>query len=127
MSETYQLCILVAGFGLLIILLVFWFGLHVLRAGEDFFWHVYHDAMQAFWKASPTSRPILPRLAVEALAERLQRRNEFWTSYGQVVIAALIIIVLTILLLTKTINADAGLPILSAVSGFAIADRKSVV
>jgi hypothetical protein len=40
-------------------------------------------------------------------------------------IAILIAIVLTILLLTKSITAEAGLPILSAVSGFAIAKGMS--
>jgi len=63
----------------------------------------------------------LPRYVTEIFSELLERRNEFWTSYGQLIIATLIIIVLTILLLTKTITAEAGLPILSAISGFAIA------
>lgn len=43
------------------------------------------------------------------------------TNSGQFVTAILIIIVLSILLLTKTISAEAGLPILSGVSGFTIA------
>jgi hypothetical protein len=119
--ETYQLCILVGSLGLLFVLLILTFGLRLLRAEEDAFLRIYSDAMRAFWSGSPTTRPMLPRLAVEAQADRLQRRNEFWTSYGQIVIAALIIIVLTILLITKTITAEAGLPILSAVSGFALA------
>ncbi len=41
-------------------------------------------------------------------------------------IALLVIVFLTILLLTKTISPEAGLPILSAVSGFAIAKGISV-
>jgi hypothetical protein len=63
----------------------------------------------------------LPRYLSDAYAEYLQRRNEFWTTYGQVVIATLIIVILSILLLTKTISVEAGLPILSGISGFAIA------
>ena len=51
----------------------------------------------------------------------LQKRNDFWEHYGQVALAVLIVIVLAVLLLTKVISAEAGLPILSAVAGFAIA------
>jgi hypothetical protein len=47
--------------------------------------------------------------------------NEFWTTYGQVIIVIIIITLLTVLLLTKTISPDAGLPILSAVAGYGIA------
>jgi uncharacterized membrane protein YhaH (DUF805 family) len=56
-----------------------------------------------------------------AYAEHLSRRNEFWTTYGQVTVAILLLIVVTVLLLTKTIEPDAGLPILSGIAGFAIA------
>ena len=63
----------------------------------------------------------LPRYLHDSYIEYLQRRNEFWTTYGQVLIAVLIVVVLAILLLTKTISAEAGLPILSGISGFAIA------
>lgn len=70
-------------------------------------------------------RSNIPQHFVNANAEWLQKRNEFWTTYVQVTVAALIIIVLAILLITKTISAEAGLPILSAVSGFAIAKSAS--
>jgi hypothetical protein len=51
----------------------------------------------------------------------LEKRNDFWEHYGQVALAVLIVVVLAVLLLTKVISAEAGLPILSAVAGFAIA------
>jgi hypothetical protein len=70
-------------------------------------------------------RSNIPQHFVNANAEWLQKRNEFWTTYVQVMIAALIIIILAVLLITKTINPEAGLPILSAVSGFAIAKSAS--
>lgn len=63
---------------------------------------------------------------MDAYSEQLQRRSEFWTSYSQIIVAALIIIVLTILLLTCSISAEAGLPVLSGISGFAIAKSVSV-
>lgn len=52
----------------------------------------------------------------------LDKRNDFWQYFGQVALAVLIVVVLAVLLLTKVIiSAEAGLPILSAVAGFAIA------
>lgn len=51
----------------------------------------------------------------------LRERNDFWDKYGQVLIAISIIVVLTVLLLTRTISPEAGLPVLSGVGGFAIA------
>lgn len=63
----------------------------------------------------------IPRHLAESYAAFLQRRNEFWTAYGQVLLAVLIVTILAILLLTKAISAEAGLPIPSGVSGFAIA------
>ncbi|MBI5746923.1 MAG: hypothetical protein HZA13_07960 [Nitrospirae bacterium] len=76
--------------------------------------------MLHFWEKTGI-RPNIPRYLSDSFAEFLQRRNEFWTTYGQVLISALIIIILSILMLTKTITAEAGLPILSGISGFAIA------
>lgn len=58
---------------------------------------------------------------VDSYADYRERRNEFWSVYGQIVLAIFIVVILAILLITKTISAEAGLPILSAVSGFAIA------
>jgi hypothetical protein len=51
----------------------------------------------------------------------LERRNELWQQFGQISIAALVAITLAVLLLTKTIDAIAGLPLLSAVGGFSLA------
>ncbi|HEU4951095.1 MAG TPA: hypothetical protein VFT46_04045 [Holophagaceae bacterium] len=65
-------------------------------------------------------RANLPRHFVDSNKDFLLRRNEFWTTYLQVVVAVLIVIILALLLLTKAISAEAGLPILSAVAGFAI-------
>ena len=56
----------------------------------------------------------------------LRERNDFWEKYGQVIVAIVIIVVLAVLLITKTISPEAGLPILSAVGGFAIAKTASV-
>jgi hypothetical protein len=124
MSENaiYQVSILVVLLGLVAVAAIVYFGLVLTRR-----WFLEGVPEPDFmnWLQNPLApdppREEILRYLAEAYAEHLQRRNEFWTSYGQVVIAALIIVVLSILLLTKTISAEAGLPILSGVSGFAIA------
>ena len=55
------------------------------------------------------------------LSDSLERRNEFWVTYGQIVVSIFLVCIITLLLLTHTITAEAGLPLLSAISGFAIA------
>ena len=55
-----------------------------------------------------------------------EKRNDFWTIYGQIIICLFIICIIALLLLTKVISPEAGLPILSAISGFAIAKGSTV-
>jgi hypothetical protein len=62
----------------------------------------------------------------QLIAQYLENRTEFWLAFGQIIVAVLLIAVLAILLITKTINAEAGLPILSAIAGFAIAKGVSL-
>ncbi len=57
----------------------------------------------------------------QELSDYRARRNEFWTTFGQILLSIFIATVITVLLLTKIIEPDAGLPILSGISGFAIA------
>lgn len=66
-----------------------------------------------------------PRSFTNLRKSELQERNSFWETYGRIVICIFIIFIIAILLLTKVISAEAGLPILSAVSGFAIANNSS--
>lgn len=63
---------------------------------------------------------------LDLIKEFLERTNEFWIIYGQIALATFIVAVLFVLLLTRTISSEAGLPILSAVSGFAIAKGASI-
>ncbi|MGB2518661.1 hypothetical protein OLL83_000757 [Shewanella algae] len=63
---------------------------------------------------------------VDAYLGYLRERNNLWDKYGQIILSIIIIMVLAILLLTKTISPEAGLPILSAVGGFSIAKAASV-
>lgn len=122
-SQLLWLCILVGVLSLAVVGGIVWFGFAIFRmriAGQFFDYPFLNELFHRWMKGSPPYDDI-PRHLAESYSEYLQRRNEFWNTYGQVLIAIFIVTVLTILLLTKAISAEAGLPILSGVSGFAIA------
>jgi hypothetical protein len=127
-STIFYICIIVSVIGILSIIGIIYFGVIILRnqlfKGLDHpsFWE---EIVHRFPPTNQVRLDELPRHVVGAYQEYLERRNEFWATYGQVIIAVLIIIVLSILLLTKAISAEAGLPILSGISGFAIAKSVS--
>jgi hypothetical protein len=52
--------------------------------------------------------------------EMITRRYEFLTFYGQFIVSALVVGAITVLLLTGTITADAGLPVLSTILGIVL-------
>jgi len=112
-----------------LVLIVAILGLVIVGAIVFFAWKAFSDDSRGFvnyenyldFLSTHKIRSNLPVYLNEAYADYLQKRNEFWSTYGQVVVAIFIVIILAILMLTKTITAEAGLPILSAVSGFAIA------
>lgn len=99
----------------------------VYRFGKDIYnktcWDSFrvkeHRLLDWLLNNHPTNNEL--KALVDSYSDHRERRNEFWAIYGQVVIAIFIVLILAILLITKTISAEAGLPILSAVSGFAIA------
>lgn len=117
-NEIFLLCLLVATAGVGVIIAIAWFGNRIFGKSQYDFWGL--ERFLSFW-TDQNIRPNIPRYFLDALTESLQRRNEFWITYGQIITSTLIIVILTILLLTKTISAEAGLPLLSAVTGFAIA------
>ncbi len=118
----FWLSVLVMLFGASIIGGVVWFGLRVFyeRLGYP---HPFVEHLMERWMHAP--RPPRVEVAAQVVADSVsdyrERRNEYWTTYGQIILSIFIVALLTVLLLTKTINADAGLPILSGISGFAIA------
>ncbi len=124
-NEVVIISLLVSMLGLIVIAGIVWFGYILARISRKSMTLTGNPALDeifAEWvKQGSGSSDDLPRIAYESYAEYLQRRNEFWTAYGQVLLAVLIVVVLTVLLITQTITAEAGLPILSGISGFAIA------
>ena len=47
------------------------------------------------------------------MSDYRERRNKFWTTFGQILLSIFIVSVLTVMMLAKIIEPDAGLPILS--------------
>ena len=120
----FWICIIVSIIGLAIIIGLILFGMVIMRVKlfKNINNEYFIDKFLFHWLDNNQNRlNNIPQHFENAYTEYLQRRNEFWTSYGQIIIAILIAIILCILLLTKSISAEAGLPILSAISGFAIA------
>lgn len=113
--------------GALIVVLIILFGVLLLHARrwrkEPYPLEMLVRELHHLMMNGPRRREALAvgTLVGSAYAEHLARRNEFWVSYGQVTVAVLLLIVVTVLLLTRTIDPDAGLPILSGIAGFAIA------
>ena len=124
-KEVVIISLLVSVLGLIVIAGIVWFGYilaRVSRKSPALTGNPALDGVLAEWiRQGSGSSDDLPRVAYESYSEYLHRRNEFWTAYGQVLLAVLIVVVLTVLLITPTITAEAGLPILSGISGFAIA------
>jgi hypothetical protein len=125
-ASVIYVCLLVGIIGLIVLGGIAAFGVFIYRGRlrrsfEDFdgLWFRLVER----WLHEP-GQPVI-RPLIDAYTEQLQRRNEFWTSYGQIIVAVLIIVVLSILLLTRSISAEAGLPILSGISGFTIAKSVS--
>ena len=128
----FWLSIVFAAIGLLVIGGVIWFGQRVFGTSNDEAYlnkNIGNLLTQIIEHRSFNGWSTLLNNAVtemyDSYSERINRRNEYWSIYGQTVLAILIVIVLAILMVTKTISAEAGLPILSAVSGFAIAKSVS--
>lgn len=114
-TSMFWVIIVVSVIGLLILACFVYFGflLHRIRRFPD---GLLEDILHHWLR----NRPPDPSLISNALEEYLSRRNEFWTLYGQFILSAFVIVCITILLLTRVISAEAGLPILSGVGGFAI-------
>ncbi|HGS4915591.1 TPA: hypothetical protein ACMDSS_004618 [Vibrio parahaemolyticus] len=118
----FWLSITVGLFGLAVIIGVVWFGREIFtRSLWEHFTHIEHLFHEMLRKNPHQNVSSELQAIVDSCADHRERRNEFWSVYGQIVLAIFIVVILAILLITKTISAEAGLPILSAVSGFAIA------
>jgi hypothetical protein len=121
----------------------FWLSLAVMAAGGGAIWAAFKfgksltDRELGYWfheillihfdkNSSPADRQQALQELSEIYRGYLRERNDFWDKYGQILVAVVIITLLTVLLLTKTISPESGLPILSGVGGYAIAKSSSL-
>jgi len=118
----FWLSIGIAVLGIIVLYGVFRFGRDIYdKTCWDSFRVKEHPLLDFLLNNSPNNSVNELKALVDTYSDHRERRNEFWAIYGQVVIAVFIVVILAILLITRTISAEAGLPILSAVYGFAIA------
>ena len=118
----FILAVLVLLVGLLFLFGLFRFGITLFGTQAS---NLFAELRESLMHFGPGPDPRRYRWWTDSLSSwyqtYLEKRNDFWEHYGQVALAVLIVIVLAVLLLAKAISAEAGLPILSAVAGFAIA------
>ena len=124
-SQEFWLSALIIAGGAGAIVAVFAFGNSLSKKELEHWFHQYWVA----WFGDKTDhyrRKEALQEVSDIYRSYLRERNDFWDKYGQVIVAIVIIVVLAVLLLTKTSSPEAGLPILSAVGGFAIAKTSSI-
>jgi type IV secretory pathway TraG/TraD family ATPase VirD4 len=112
----------------LITLTVIIFGVLILLVMVFFAWKIYAREWKNNLGTYCYSEDAIPHAVSpvlqknkEAHGDFLEKRNDFLFGFGQIIIIGVIIIVLAVLLLLEKISPEAGLPIISALSGFAIA------
>ena len=118
-SETV-LAIATMLFGIIVIVGMFAFGLRIYdrRLGD---WSHRSIKSLLYWLEKTNQRPTFDwRSYWEAWDEVFRLRNKFWELFGQVALSVVVSVIVAVLLLTRTINADAGLPILSAIVAFVV-------
>ena len=126
-DATFWIVVIIVGFSLVTLAGVFVFGLFIYGSPwrSPFLSHIFEPLVMLLHDFRHT-KPV-DRAALEVTKEisnsieiYLDRRNKFWELFGQIALAVVVVLIVAILLLTKTIDADAGLPILTAVVAFVI-------
>jgi hypothetical protein len=83
------ICIIVSVIGILSIARIVYFGMVIHRnqvfRGLDYP-HFWEEIMMRFSQNNQNKFEDFPRHVVSAYNEYLERRNEFWSTYGQVII-----------------------------------------
>jgi len=100
-------------FAIIAMILVYVFGRAIFFGNNGDIWDY-------IWRMLPGVRPF-PEIFKSSVETYFEKRNDFWSVFGQLYISIFLIAAITVLLLTKTINPDAGLPLLSAIVAFALA------
>jgi hypothetical protein len=120
-SEQVILSLAVMVFAVMVLILVYVFGRTIFFGGfgrNDEYWDYF---FRYIVKSFPPGSHLYSEIFKGSVEPILEKRNDFWSVFGQLYISIFLIAAITVLLLTKTINADAGLPLLSAIVAFAVA------
>jgi hypothetical protein len=113
-AEMTILSLVVIAFAIVVLVLVHVFGSAIFFGGLSNWW-------EYVWRIFSNDPKVLRDTVKISFEKYLEKRNEYWSVFSQLYIAIVLITVIAVLLLTKTISAEAGLPILSAVVAFALA------
>jgi hypothetical protein len=113
-AEMTILSLVVIAFAIVVLVLVHVFGSAIFFGGLSNWW----EYISRIFNHDPKVLRDTVKISFE---KYLEKRNEYWSVFSQLYIAIVLITVIAVLLLTKTISAEAGLPILSAVVAFALA------
>ena len=119
MNASSEFWLSIAGmvFGVIVVGCVFIFGRHIFWSRYD--WSRY-DKIEYFLHELSRVANKNTRVFHEIVEEYLGQRNKFWEMFGQVTLSVVVVVLLTVLLLMEKIQADAGLPILSAIVAFVV-------
>src|SRR5436305_8510311 len=115
-GASFSVLVLVATVSLLVLASLAYFAFYLNRLKIGYSAHI-EDLLHMWMHQGP--KPDTTFIG-NVIGEWYTHRNEFWTSYGQFMLSGFVIAAITILLLTRTISAEAGLPVLAGVGGFAI-------
>ena len=126
-DATFWIVVIIVGFSLVTLAGIFVFGLFIYGSPwrNHSLAHIFEPIamlLHSFLHTRPVDRTALEvtKEISNSIETYLDRRNKFWESFGQIALAVVFVLIVAILLLTKTIDADAGLPILTAVVAFVI-------
>jgi hypothetical protein len=117
-DQTTLLSLAVMIFAVIAMVLVYLFGQAIFFGINGRFFDKFWEY---FWKLLPGGLRPYPEIFKSTVETYFEKRNDLWSVFGQLYISIFLIAAITVLLLTKTINADAGLPLLSAIVAFALA------
>ena len=115
MSAEFYVSIAAMLFGFAVVACVFGFGRRIYWSWSEGHWHRFER-----WIARLEAQGARASDLIEFMDEYLERRNKFWELFGQVTLSVVVVVLLAGLLLMDKIEADAGLPILSAIVAFVV-------
>jgi hypothetical protein len=101
--------------GIITISIISYFGWEILKKIYFEMKHYYEWISRGYFQSTES--------VIETF---LSKQNDFWTLYGQFILATFVVLCITILLLNNTISAEAGLPLLAAIVSYVIGKGVSV-